>query len=420
MRILVISNLYPPHAIGGYEMRCWACVDALREKGHEVLVLTSDYKDGAVGLNGEIGVQRILKLHGFFGRPWLPIYKLYFVERANHRLLQATLDNFKPEGVHIWNMGGLTKSLLLRLQETGVPLLYDVSDHWIARSLAADVWLKWWNGAASRWGERLRHLMELTGLRALISKDVPTSPVVTIDFKNSYFCSAYLKDLTAARGYKVDSAIVIPCGVPIDKFKQKEAYGPLKRLLWVGRISEDKDPLMALRGVEALSEAGFPEITLTFFGKGQGPYAEAFSEALKKSPLGARVSLQHATQEQMANVYADYDALIFTSNWGEPFALTPLEAMASGLPVLMTPDGGGAELLEQGPIAISLRANDPAYLALALAKLANRPDHGRVMAEAARAIVKAFYEEKYIFDRIEDKLAESIAEMSLLTAANHL
>ena len=401
-------------------MRCRACVEALRAKGHEVLVLTSDYKDASVDFNKEMGVERILKLHGFFGRPWLPIYKLYFLERENHRLLQATVDAFKPEVVHVWNMGGVNKSLLLRLQEMGIPLVYDVSDHWIARSLGADVWLKWWSGASSKWGMRVRHVMEFLGLRLLISKDVPTAPIGTIEFKNSYFCSAYLKDLTASRGYNVESASVIPCGVSIDKFKQKAFYGPLKRLLWVGRINEDKDPFMALRGVEALSQKDYPDITLTFFGKGQGPYAEAFSKALKHSSLGARVSLQHATQAQMANIYADYDALIFTSNWGEPFALTPLEAMAAGLPVLMTPDGGGSELLGKGPIAIPIHVNDPAYLALALAEFANSSDYGRAMAKEALRVLEGLYEEKYIFDRIEDKLAESIGQMSLLTAANHL
>ena len=43
MRILVVSNLYPPHHIGGYELCCKEAVDGLRKRGHEVWVLTSDY-----------------------------------------------------------------------------------------------------------------------------------------------------------------------------------------------------------------------------------------------------------------------------------------------------------------------------------------------------------------------------------------
>ena len=41
MKILVLSNLYPPDFIGGYELGCRQVSDALRGRGHEVLVLTS-------------------------------------------------------------------------------------------------------------------------------------------------------------------------------------------------------------------------------------------------------------------------------------------------------------------------------------------------------------------------------------------
>ncbi len=40
MKILVLSNLYPPDVIGGYELGCKQAVDALRARGHDVRVLT--------------------------------------------------------------------------------------------------------------------------------------------------------------------------------------------------------------------------------------------------------------------------------------------------------------------------------------------------------------------------------------------
>ena len=41
MRVLVISNLFPPDVIGGYELLCQDLADGLHERGHEVRVLTS-------------------------------------------------------------------------------------------------------------------------------------------------------------------------------------------------------------------------------------------------------------------------------------------------------------------------------------------------------------------------------------------
>ncbi|MBU1727395.1 MAG: hypothetical protein KJ880_07180, partial [Candidatus Omnitrophica bacterium] len=60
MKILVISNYYPPRVIGGYELACREAVEGLRAKGHEVSVLTSlSYADTDVK---EEGVYRLLKL----------------------------------------------------------------------------------------------------------------------------------------------------------------------------------------------------------------------------------------------------------------------------------------------------------------------------------------------------------------------
>ena len=41
MRILIITNLYPPVIIGGYELACSNVAQGMRERGHEVRVLTT-------------------------------------------------------------------------------------------------------------------------------------------------------------------------------------------------------------------------------------------------------------------------------------------------------------------------------------------------------------------------------------------
>ena len=41
MRILVLSNLYPPNVVGGYERLCFEVTSALAASGHDMTVLTS-------------------------------------------------------------------------------------------------------------------------------------------------------------------------------------------------------------------------------------------------------------------------------------------------------------------------------------------------------------------------------------------
>ena len=40
MKVLALSNLYPPDVIGGYELACAQAVDGLLARGHDVRVLT--------------------------------------------------------------------------------------------------------------------------------------------------------------------------------------------------------------------------------------------------------------------------------------------------------------------------------------------------------------------------------------------
>src|SRR5436853_2274122 len=43
MKILALTNLYPPHYLGGYELIAYAVLNNLRRRGHSVEILTSNY-----------------------------------------------------------------------------------------------------------------------------------------------------------------------------------------------------------------------------------------------------------------------------------------------------------------------------------------------------------------------------------------
>jgi len=44
MRLLNLTNFYPPHARGGYEEWCKEVTNGLRARGHTVSVLTSRFR----------------------------------------------------------------------------------------------------------------------------------------------------------------------------------------------------------------------------------------------------------------------------------------------------------------------------------------------------------------------------------------
>jgi glycosyltransferase involved in cell wall biosynthesis len=73
-------------------------------------------------------------------------------------------------------------------------------------------------------------------------------------------------------------------------------------------------------------------------------------------------------------LYRSHDALLFPVRWDEPWGLVPLEAMASGMPVIATGRGGSGEYLRDGENSLIVPAEDPAALAAAVERLAADPD----------------------------------------------
>ena len=124
LRILVLSNLYPPAVIGGYEIECDTVVTHLRER-HEVLVLTSNMDRSKAG--HERGVARTL--------PFLPHRRVTNLLAPLHSLRAAratrrALREFRPDVAYVWN-GAMIPQVAIRIvQSAGVPVLFRVCEHW--------------------------------------------------------------------------------------------------------------------------------------------------------------------------------------------------------------------------------------------------------------------------------------------------
>lgn len=409
MKILVISNLYPPHEIGGYEIICRDVVEQLTKTGHELRVLTSDHRIVNRPELAQPNVSRRLKIHGFFGHPWLPFHRLFReIEAPNHQALREEIATFHPDVIYVWNLGGISKSILHTLAASGVPVTFFVSDHWIARSIAADVWLDWWNKPGSSSRKFLRGILSTLGFRKRLDRIAPTDPTDRLRFANISFCSAFLRDLTALKGWPVSHAAVIHTATETAVFRVKTDHTRFEKLLWVGRLSADKDPLTAIRALAAAHRAGMTGLSLDIFGNGDAPYLAEIDGEISKLGLTNHVHRRTALASEMRGLYAQYDALLFTSNWGEPFAITPLEAMASGLPVITSLDGGQSELARHEINCLVAEAANPELYAARLAELAASPDLRSSISAAALEEVRTRLDIAPITRQIEALLIQAL------------
>jgi glycogen(starch) synthase len=403
MKILTLTNLYPPFYVGGYELRCAAITEALRQRGHTVHVLTSDHGlDANTIPPNQSHVQRSLRIHGYYDHPWLGLSQLQHLETHNNQAMRDAITEFQPDVVHVWCMNGLSKSLCLTLQQLGVPTVYDVSDHWILRSLKADVWLDWWNRREGSFASKAqRAAWSFLGRREKMQFIAPTNPVSDISFPRLYFTSARLRELTAEQGYDVSHGSVIHCPVDTDHFKGTPVAREPRNWLWVGRLAEDKGIHTALRALALLKERFQGELRI--YGKGDADYVAKLKQFAQDNALP--VTWHSATPDQMPDVYRAHDALLFTSEWEEPFALTPLEAMSCGLPVIGTMTGGSRELFRNGENALTYDAGDPGQLAERILLLQRDHELRRAITEIGHREVRQRFAMKPIVDQVEGFLS---------------
>lgn len=162
---------------------------------------------------------------------------------------------------------------------------------------------------------------------------------------------------------------VVPNGVPIGGGVARSCSGagrPL-RLLFVGRLTEQKgvDLLVPiLRGVRSSGRAARLRVV------GDGPLAEGLAAAVEEGGLGDVVDLAGFSPDPLAEMSAA-DVLLAPSTYeGLPF--TPLEALSTGLPVVLSDIPPHAELAGDGAGAGAqvVRGNEPEVWARAVAQVA--------------------------------------------------
>ena len=104
-------------------------------------------------------------------------------------------------------------------------------------------------------------------------------------------------------------------------------------------------------------------------------------------------------------MYREHGILIFPSCWDEPFAITPLEAMASGLAVVGTVAGGSREIFEHDVNALIFPEEDSRACADQVHRLLADPEFTAGLGQRARRTILDHFTLEGMVDRIECRLA---------------
>lgn len=397
MKILAISNLFPPHCLGGYEIRCQQVSQGLVARGHSVTILASTQNCAAPVVEEQDGitVHRTMELLAPFGQPveggrLSP--RLLEVARTNHALARKLIEEIQPDLVFAWNQLRLSGGPVRAAREARRPLAFSLGDenimNWVPRPFSADP------------RQIAAALLERTLYRQAM---VPAG-----SFRSVQCISEKVKANLIEKGLPIPHARVIYRGIPLDTFPVKADPGGVGspiRLLYVGRLEDYKGVhtvFQALGHMGREEQAGY---RFTLAGDGGQDYRERLAHmaaglSTKTEFLG---QVEHAS---LPAIYRENDVLLFPSIWDEPFGVTHLEAMASGTVVISTRGGGQDEFLENGHNALVFKKEDASGLAECLRWTATQPTEMRQLAQHARQRV----EQDFTYDRYVDEMERFACE----------
>jgi D-inositol-3-phosphate glycosyltransferase len=208
----------------------------------------------------------------------------------------------------------------------------------------------------------------------------------------------------ALLGVPAGTISLVASGVDLSRFTPEgptAPRGPMRRLLSVGRLVARKgheDIIAALRrvpGTESVIVGGPAASQLA-----GDPVAAQLLRLARRHNVIDRFLLTGAVVPQlMPSWYRSADLTVCTP-WYEPFGLTPLEAMACGVPVVAYAVGGITDTVVDGVTGLLVPPRDRDALATALAGLLASPSRMRELSAAAVRRAR----EHYSWDRTVDQM----------------
>lgn len=405
MRILTLTNWYPPHHRGGYEINCADVMSRMALRGHEVEVLCSDERlpgvsDEPGGPAASMPVRRSLRMYWRNEQPWKPsLRERVQVERANQAVLSDVLDRLRPHVVSVWHMGAMSLSLLETVRRRELPVVYAICDAWPVYAPKQDYWTQLFNGSA------IRRTIGRVSERAM------PIPCLLPDLGSlgyaSFVSSFTRQEVEANSSWTFKRNGIIASGIDRSNLQSRGAGETEQGRPWgwklgyFGRFDPRKGTETLIRGFALLPERA----TLVLYGRGGHAERDRLRRLSESLGVAERVSFGSLDTAELGPAYRALDCVVFPSEWPEPFGLVPLEAMECRVPVIATGVGGSADITIDGVNALLFQPGDAAGLAEAVVRLAQDPALRERLVETGASTA-----ESYDVDRMADAYESAFAE----------
>ena len=286
-------------------------------------------------------------LTGFFPGKLGPEVESWRTKRAilkNHEHIVRGIQSKASEAdvVFVFNPRRLIYPQWTSVLASETPVFVFVSDHWPNHPLSSDIFH--FKSKKDGQGElRDRKLQELYSTAPKESELLP-------QFRGAIFGSRFLQKEQAHVFASNQNQQVVHWGINSDQFPQVPHTNEKRKIFgFCGRPEKEKGLDLALAAIRelAMDDADVRLLVasdLKASSHGRAIFKQIQNDSVLKNCITLLGQVPHADLHKM--FYSQIGTLLFPSIWQEPFALTVLEAMSSGILVIASSTGGTPEVVE--------------------------------------------------------------------------
>jgi spore coat protein SA len=249
---------------------------------------------------------------------------------------------------------------------------------------------------AEQRGIRLVLHMHNSLLHPLSRKHLPALRDVPV-----VFCSEFLrKEATAAYPNHFQQTHVVYNGADSDKFcAENRTKKSVPRIIFTGRLVPYKGAHVLLDAMRILQSQGIKaKCTIVGGSAFGGSRPTRYVKKLERMRPGNTELIGYRIGDEVASLLRQADIFCCPSIWNDPFPLSLLEAMASGLPVVASRTGGIPEALAYGG-GILVPPDDREALATALQQLLQDASYRQILGGEALQASRGHF----LWDSVRDK-----------------
>lgn len=324
MKVLFISNLFPPHFIGGYEIACKDTYQLLNDNKVECKVLTSDFTNNDylnnklnISKKSEIDVLRILKLHTDFKSPKNTLnYNL--IDKQNARIISEYVELFQPDIIYCWNIYGLGTGFLSNINSKRT--VFHIMD--LSVLIYQFTFIKW--------------------LKSFIFSNRNKTTEFSKYLRNAIFISNFVAE-KFSKFQLWNKSVIYPFleESSSDLIKFEYSTKDIWKCVFIGQIEHHKGVIELCKTLKEINNVfGNQKFQLHIYGASLSGLEDAINNEFDFVSI-----FKGWPRERIFKKLKTYDIGFFPSVWEEPFGIAQIEMMAIGLPVFSSGRGGSKEVL---------------------------------------------------------------------------